>query len=94
MDEITDLAEMFKALSDPTRLKLVKLLVEHQGALCVNALANNLGVTQSAVSQHLRILRQTGLVKGDRRGYHVHYYLDKDRLAEYNAQVAELLGEG
>jgi ArsR family transcriptional regulator len=93
MDEIAELAEMFKILSDPTRLKLVSLLVEHNGALCVNALANNLGVSQSAVSQHLRILRQAGLVKGDRRGYHVHYFLNQDKLEQYKTKLSETLGE-
>lgn len=93
MDEIEELAEIFKALSDPTRLRLVKLLSEGGGALCVNALACRLGVTQSAVSQHLRVLRQAGLVWGDRRGYHVHYSLDRDRLEQYKARLQETLGE-
>jgi DNA-binding transcriptional ArsR family regulator len=94
MEQIKELAEIFKALSDPTRLRLVKLLGDHQGALCVNALAHRLGVTQSAVSQHLRVLRQARLVQGERQGYHVHYSLDPDRLAQYRAQVRETLGEG
>ena len=93
MDEIAELAEMFKALSDPTRLRLVSLLVEHNGALCVNALADNLGVSQSAVSQHLRILRQAGLVKGDRRGYYVHYLLNQDKLEQYKTKLSETFGE-
>ena len=94
MDQIEELAEIYKALSDPTRLRLVKLLNEHQGALCVNALAHRLGVTQSAVSQHLRVLRQARLVQGIRHGYHVHYSLDPDRLEQYKAQVRETLGNG
>jgi DNA-binding transcriptional ArsR family regulator len=94
MEQIEELAEIFRALSDPTRLRLVKLLGDHQGALCVNALAHQLGVTQSAVSQHLRVLRQARLVQGERQGYHVHYSLDPDRLAQYRAQVRETLGEG
>ena len=49
MDEIEELTEVFKALSTPTRLRLVKLLGEHEGALCVNALAGRLDVSQSAV---------------------------------------------
>jgi ArsR family transcriptional regulator len=93
MDQVEELAELFKALSDPTRLRLVKLLNEHQGALCVNALACRLGVTQSAVSQHLRVLRQARLVQGVRDGYHVHYSLDADRLEQYKAQVRETLGK-
>jgi DNA-binding transcriptional ArsR family regulator len=62
-------AAMFGALADPTRLKLVKLLCYQHGshALCVNALAKSLGVTQSAVSQHLRLLRSDRkVVKGKR----------------------------
>jgi DNA-binding transcriptional ArsR family regulator len=93
MDEIEELAEIFKALSDPTRLRLVKLLGEHGGALCVNALAHRLGVTQSAVSQHLRVLRQAGLVNGQRHGHFVHYSLDRDRLEQYKARLRETLGE-
>jgi ArsR family transcriptional regulator len=79
MDEIEELAEIFKALSDPTRLRLVKLLqgqapcerpgeCNHRSFLCVNALAHRLGITQSAVSQHLRVLRQAGLVSGGTAG--------------------------
>ena len=75
-------AAIFSALADPTRLKLVKLLCRQcdPEALCVNALASLLGVTQSAVSQHLRVLRSIGLVKGERRGYHIHYYINPEAL--------------
>ena len=104
MDEIEELAEIFKALSDPTRLRLVKLLSEcmadecapvecRGGPLCVNALAHELGVTQSAVSQHLRVLRQAGLVRGVRRGPFVHYSLAEDGLEKYKAALRETLGE-
>jgi ArsR family transcriptional regulator len=93
MDEIEELAEVFKALSDPTRLRVVKLLGEHQGALCVNALAHRLGVTQSAVSQHLRVLRQARLVQGVRHGYHVHYSLAPDQLEQHKAKLRETLGD-
>ena len=75
-------AAVFGALADPTRLKLVRLLCRQRDpdALCVNALAALLGVTQSAVSQHLRVLRAIGLVKGERRGYHIHYFVNQDML--------------
>jgi ArsR family transcriptional regulator len=77
-------ATIFGALADPTRLKLVKLLCRQRepDALCVNSLASLLGITQSAVSQHLRVLRSIGLVKGDRRGYHIHYFVNRDVLAK------------
>ena len=75
-------AAFFAALADPTRLKLLKLLCRQRtpDALCVNALAALLGVTQSAVSQHLRVLRAIGLVKGERRGYHIHYFVNRTML--------------
>jgi DNA-binding transcriptional ArsR family regulator len=94
MDEIEELAEVFKALADPTRLRLIRLLNEHEGALCVNALAHRLDVTQSAVSQHLRVLRQAGLVTGQRHGHFVHYALDPEGVERYKAQLADTLGEG
>ena len=93
MDKIKELSEVFKALSDPTRLNLVKLLNDQEGALCVNALARELGVSQSAVSQHLRVLRQVGLVTGERRGSSVHYSLSQDGLELYKSRVLESLGE-
>lgn len=104
MDEIQELAEIFKALSDPTRLRLVKLLSEQAPGecpgecngrrfLCVNALAHRLGVTQSAVSQHLRVLRQAGLVRGERCGSFMHYSLDKGGLEKYKVALRETLGE-
>ena len=99
MDNVEKLVEIFKALSDPTRLRLVKLLNECKpgvcegGPLCVNALAHQLGVTQSAVSQHLRILRQAGLVTGDRRGSFMHYSLDPAGLEKYREALRETLGE-
>lgn len=61
--------------------------------MCVNALTGNLDVTQSAVSQHLRVLRQAGLVRGERRGQMVHYSLDQDGLDQYKASLAEILGQ-
>jgi len=93
MDEIERLADIFKALSEPTRLRLIKLLGENRGALCVNALAHMLGVTQSAVSQHLRVLRQAGLVRGERCGSFVHYSLAKGVLKEYKDRLLKTLGE-
>jgi DNA-binding transcriptional ArsR family regulator len=51
-------------------------------------------VSQSAVSQHLRVLRQTGLVRGERRGHFVHYSLDQEGLEKYKAALRGTLGEG
>ena len=89
-------AAVFGALADPTRLKLVKLLCRQRepDALCVNALAGLLGVSQSAVSQHLRLLKSVGLVKGERRGYHVHYSVAPETLKHCHRLVSEALSLG
>ena len=104
MDKIEKIAEIFKALSDPTRLRLIRMLAKCQpdhvltggcegGPLCVNALAHQLGVTQSAVSQHLRVLRQAGLVSGTRRGNFMHYSLDPAGFKKWKAGLRDTLGE-
>ncbi len=85
-------AEMFAALGDPTRLKLVKLLCRQSGnVLCVNALAQLLGVTQSAVSQHLRVLRVVGLVSAERCGYNIHYSMNIEAINRYRDVLSDIL---
>ncbi len=90
---IEDQAAVFSALADPTRLRLVRLLCQQRDpdALCVNALAGFLGVTQSAVSQHIRVLKSAGLVKGLRRGYHIHYFINHDTLERWREQIMAVL---
>ena len=53
----------------------------------VEALANLLGISEAAVSQHLKILRKAGLVKGEKRGYWTHYLPEKERLLEIAANL-------
>jgi ArsR family transcriptional regulator len=90
---IDDHAILFGVLADPTRLKLLRLLAQQQEphALCVNALAYQLGVTQSAISQHLRILKSVGLVKGERRGYRIHYFINQEKLIQAQQQISSAL---
>jgi len=92
-DSTKEQAAVFSVLADPTRLNLVKLLCRQYDpdALCVNALAGLLGVTQSAVSQHLRVLRAIGLVKGERRGYHIHYFVNPEVLERCRELVSVAL---
>lgn len=86
-------ASVFSALADPTRLKLIKLLCKQRDpdALCVNALAGLLGVTQSAISQHLRVLKSIGLVKGERKGMVIHYFINRDILDQYRQLTSSVL---
>lgn len=67
-----------KALSDETRLRLLHLLLTRD--LCGKALARSLGISEAAISQHLRILRGAGLVAGEKRGYWIHYAVEKGML--------------
>jgi len=85
---VTDLVNILKALSDDTRYRLVNFLLKHD--FCVGALATRLDISESAVSQHLKILRDAGIVKGDKRGYFTHYYVDRERLKEAASQIIEL----
>jgi ArsR family transcriptional regulator len=91
---IDEAAQVLRTLADPTRLRLLRLLLgmEDGKALCVKALAARLGVSQPAVSQHLRILRHLGLVAPERRGYRVHYVLNRGRLSGYWEQLEQVLG--
>ena len=82
---------IFKSLADPNRLRIVDLLLSHD--LCVGALANRLSISKPAVSQHLRILRKAGLVKGEKRGYWTHYSIERNalhRIAEALHRTADL----
>jgi ArsR family transcriptional regulator len=85
-------AAFFASLADPTRFRLVELLARQPegAALCVNALAARLGISQPAVSQHLQVLRSVGLVHAARKGPRVHYHLDRERLLLGQSFLGEL----
>ena len=84
----TELVQTLKTLADETRLNLVKLLLTHD--LCVGALAKRLSVSEAAVSQHLKQLREAGLVKGEKRGYWTHYTVEKEKLNELAGLLRDL----
>lgn len=84
------LVKVFKALSNNVRLEILSLLAERP--LCVNVLVNCLNVSQPAVSQHLRVLENAGLVKGSKMGYWVHYSLVPESFAECLSFLKELQG--
>lgn len=71
-------AELFKILSVDKRIEIIERL--KCGPTTVNALAEMLGITSSAVSQHLRVLKAAGLVTNEREGYFVRYSLNEVTL--------------
>jgi ArsR family transcriptional regulator, arsenate/arsenite/antimonite-responsive transcriptional repressor len=70
------LAQVFKALADPVRLRLVSLIGAHQGGeACVCELTTAFNLTQPTISHHLKILREAGIIDSERRGTWVYYWL-------------------
>jgi DNA-binding transcriptional ArsR family regulator len=84
-----ELARMFKALSADQRVRIIQLLAGR--SLCVGALSDLLDITGGAVSQHLRILHDAGLVETQRRGSFIHYNVNPDAAAQWTEVVESLL---
>jgi len=76
----SDVADLFKALGDPTRVRIIHALL--QSELCVHDLTVVLGMGQSAVSHQLRILRNMRIVKRRKEGKTVYYSLDDEHVAQ------------
>ena len=75
------LARVFKALGDPTRVKLLSMLAAApEGEACICDMTGPLGLGQPTVSHHMRILVDAGLTRGERRGKWIHYSVAPDAL--------------
>jgi DNA-binding transcriptional ArsR family regulator len=83
-----DPVPVFSALGCRTRHEIFSLLSE--GPLCVGAIAKKLELTQPSVSQHLRILREAGLVTDQRCGYRVHYEINRETLAACGDHIVSM----
>lgn len=78
--KIVDMAEFFKVFGDPTRLKIINILMNR--SICVCEMADFIGMNQSAISHQLRILKQSRLVKYERKGKVIYYSLDDEHIRE------------
>lgn len=87
--ETTHLLTGLKAMAEETRWGLIRLLLEQEW--CGRALSQHLGITEAAVSQHLKILREAGLVEGEKRGYWVHYSVKKEALEGIIGEIRKIL---
>ncbi|GIW52488.1 MAG: hypothetical protein KatS3mg081_1843 [Gemmatimonadales bacterium] len=76
---VRDAVKVFKALADPTRYRIVLMLLE-RGELGCGDLAREFPITRSAMSHHYRILENAGLVSTRKKGSHVFFRLNEDRL--------------
>jgi DNA-binding transcriptional ArsR family regulator len=82
-------SEMFKVLAVETRVKIVDLL-KSKGPLGAKNIAELIGITPAAVSQHLKILRQAGLVRSERKGYWIPYAIDEEALEDCRQVLNEV----
>ncbi|MFW6120632.1 MAG: ArsR/SmtB family transcription factor [Petrotogales bacterium] len=85
---MTRLVEILKVLSDETRFKIIKLLAKN--SFCVGALAKRLRITESAVSQHLKILKNVDLVHAEKQGYYTHYTVKQYVLKNVANEISRL----
>jgi DNA-binding transcriptional ArsR family regulator len=80
--------DILKAMADESRYKIISILLKRD--LCVGGLAKQLCISKPAVSQHLQILRKTGLVTGEKRGYYTHYGVNRTLLIQFGEKSIEI----
>jgi ArsR family transcriptional regulator len=83
------LVGMFKAIGNLTRFEIVKFLVTHPN--CINGeVVDHLPISQATVSQHLKVLKEAGWIRGTIEGTATVYCLDPKNIAWFNAQVGRI----
>lgn len=86
------LASLAKALGHPARVHILRLLLSRDACYCGD-LVDELPLAQATVSQHLKVLKQVGLITGEIEGLRTCYWADRHRLAELHELVGGLLAE-
>ena len=83
-----DITKVLKAIADKTRFEMLKLLLQHN--YCVRALSRKLELSEPAISQHIKVLREVGLLIGVKKGYYIHYDVDRSTLHKLASKIEEL----
>lgn len=84
--QAVELSKLFKAMADPVRLRLLSLIASHAGGeACVCDLTGAFDVSGPTISHHLKVLRESGLITGERRGTWVYYRVHPEVLARLSA---------
>ena len=84
--QAAELAAMFKALSDPVRLRLLSLIASHPGGeACVCEISTTFDLSQPTISHHLKLLRAAGLLDCERRGTWVYYWVIPSALQQLSS---------
>jgi ArsR family transcriptional regulator, arsenate/arsenite/antimonite-responsive transcriptional repressor len=93
-EEAAGLAAGFKAVSDPTRLRLLSLIGAHAGGeACVCDLTAGFDLSGPTISHHLKVLREAGLISGERRGTWIYYRVVPGALATLAAALTSAAHE-
>ncbi len=83
------IVKILKTIGEENRIQIIRLLLKND--LCVGALARILNISKPAVSQHLKVLREAGLVRGEKIGYWTHYRVEKELIRESSCYLQELI---
>jgi len=83
-----EITKVLKAIADETRFKILILLLQNN--YCVRALSKKLKLSESAISQHIKVLKEAGLLIGMKRGYYMHYDVDRSTLHKLSSKIEEL----
>lgn len=87
------LARLANALSHPARVRILRFLLEQRSCFA-GAIVDHLPLAQSTVSQHLKVLREAGLIRGEVDGLHICYCADLDRMEEARTLLTGLFDLG
>ena len=100
-NDLNQVAEVLKALSNPNRLKIFTRLasccrpgtvsyIDDENTACVGELGENLSIVKSTVSHHLKVLRDAGLVRVQRHGKEIFYTLNQEKMADNCCGIASI----
>jgi ArsR family transcriptional regulator, arsenate/arsenite/antimonite-responsive transcriptional repressor len=92
MTYVEKLARIFRLFSVEARVRIVQTLKNK--SMCVTELTSALGITQEATSQHLKVLRESGIVRFQKRGYNVYYSLNNQNMAILFKAISVLFEPG
>ncbi len=86
-------ATLLAAIADPTRLSIINMLSASSGAVCVCDITGRFTLGQPTISHHLRILREAGLIEGDKRGKWVYYSIVPSKLREIQTLLDKVFSQ-
>ena len=83
-----EISQVLKAISHPIRLQMVELLLQRR--MCVRSLARHFEVSEPTISVHLKVLKNAGLIVGEKKSYYMHYHVIRENVAALSQFFAVL----